>query len=51
MRSSAPLRIAVRLWWRYVDYGDQDALRILLDYNKEDVINLKVLKDKLALPG
>jgi uncharacterized protein len=39
---------AVRLWWRYIDYGDQDALRTLLDYNKEDVINLKVLKDKLV---
>ncbi len=42
---------AVRLWWRYIDYGDQDALRTLLDYNKEDVVNLKVLKDKLLLPG
>jgi len=38
---------AVKLWWRYVRYGDQIALRKLLEYNKEDVINLKVLKDRL----
>ena len=38
---------AVKLWWRYVQYGDQIALRKLLDYNREDVVNLKVLKDKL----
>ena len=38
---------AVKLWWRYIRYGDQVALRKLLDYNKEDVVNLKVLKDKL----
>lgn len=38
---------AVRLWWRYMDYFDLDALNLLLEYNKEDVINLKVLKEKL----
>jgi uncharacterized protein len=38
---------AVKLWWRYIRYSDQIALRKLLEYNKEDVINLKVLKDKL----
>ena len=38
---------AVRLWWRYVNYYDSDALRTLLEYNKEDVINLKALKEKL----
>ena len=38
---------AVRLWWQYKNYDDQDALNILLEYNKEDVINLKALKDKL----
>ncbi len=38
---------AVRLWWRYVDSFDLDALKKLLEYNKEDVLNLKVLKEKL----
>jgi len=40
---------AVMLWWRYQDYGDQDALAILLQYNKEDVVNLKVLRERLSL--
>jgi len=38
---------AVRLWWRYVNDYDEDALTMLLEYNKEDVINLKTLKEKL----
>lgn len=38
---------AVRLWYRYVDSFDLDALHTLLEYNKEDVLNLKVLKEKL----
>jgi len=40
---------AVRLWWRYVESFDLDSLNLLLEYNKEDVINLKALKDKLLL--
>lgn len=38
---------AVRLWWKYINDYDKVALKTLLDYNKEDVINLKVLKEKL----
>jgi uncharacterized protein YprB with RNaseH-like and TPR domain len=38
---------AVRLWWRYVDSFDLEALNTLLEYNKEDVINLKTLKEIL----
>jgi uncharacterized protein YprB with RNaseH-like and TPR domain len=38
---------AVRLWWRYVDAFDLDALNTLLQYNKEDVLNLRALKEKL----
>ena len=38
---------AVRLWWRYVETFDLDALNVLLKYNKEDVQKLKVLKEKL----
>lgn len=39
---------AVQLWWRYVNDYDMEALDMLLQYNHEDVINLKVLKDKLS---
>jgi hypothetical protein len=38
---------AVRLWWRYVNDYDEDALATLLQYNKEDVVNLKTLKERL----
>jgi uncharacterized protein len=38
---------AVRLWYRYVESFDLDALKTLLEYNKEDVLNLKVLKERL----
>jgi uncharacterized protein YprB with RNaseH-like and TPR domain len=38
---------AVMLWWRYVNEGDRGALKLLLEYNREDVINLKVLRQSL----
>lgn len=38
---------AVRLWWRYVESFDLDALNTLLEYNREDVVNLKILREKL----
>jgi uncharacterized protein YprB with RNaseH-like and TPR domain len=38
---------AVKLWWKYVDTFDLDALSKLCEYNKEDVINLKTLRDIL----
>ena len=38
---------AVKLWWKYVDTFDLDALNKLCEYNKEDVINLKTLRDIL----
>ncbi len=41
---------AVRLWHRYVRDCDEDALKTLLAYNKEDVMNLKVLKQRLLSP-
>ncbi|MFC2007700.1 ribonuclease H-like domain-containing protein [Chloroflexota bacterium] len=40
---------AVRLWWRYVNDYDEEALATLLAYNREDVLNLKVLRERL--PG
>ncbi len=38
---------AVRLWWKYVDSFDLEALNKLLEYNKEDVVNLRILRDRL----
>jgi uncharacterized protein len=38
---------AVRLWWQYRNNYDQEALNTLLEYNKEDVINLHTLRGKL----
>jgi uncharacterized protein YprB with RNaseH-like and TPR domain len=38
---------AVLLWHRYQNYGDRSALELLLQYNKEDVLNLKVLRERL----
>lgn len=38
---------AVRLWWKYQNDYDENALATLLEYNKEDVINLKTLKERL----
>lgn len=42
---------AIRLWWRYVNDADAAALRMLLEYNREDVVNLKTLREKLPLPS
>lgn len=38
---------AVKLWWRYVDLFDLKSLDKLLEYNREDTQNLKILKEKL----
>jgi uncharacterized protein YprB with RNaseH-like and TPR domain len=40
---------AVLLWWRYRNHGDKKALKLLLHYNREDVMNLTVLKEKLKV--
>ena len=40
---------APRLWNRYETYGDKGALHTLLDYNREDVVNLAVLEHHLGL--
>lgn len=39
---------AVMLWWKYQNDGDQNALALLLQYNKEDVVNLKALRERLV---
>ena len=38
---------ASNLWRKYVEEHDQHSLAILCEYNKEDVVNLKILKKKL----
>ncbi|MFO7996935.1 MAG: ribonuclease H-like domain-containing protein [Dehalococcoidia bacterium] len=40
---------AVRLWWRYLEYGDCDALATLLEYNREDVMNVEVPTERLTI--
>jgi hypothetical protein len=40
--------MAVKLWWDYVNTGDQEALDTLLAYNREDVVNLYSLRQRLA---
>jgi len=42
-------RIAVQLWLNYKYYGDRNSLRKLLKYNEEDVLNLKILRQKLNI--
>jgi len=39
---------AVMLWYRYQNYGDRKALDLLLEYNKEDVVNLRMLRERLG---
>lgn len=40
-------RMAVKLWYDYHHYGNTKALALLLEYNKEDIVNLTVLRKKL----
>ncbi|MBT9141457.1 MAG: hypothetical protein DDT30_02049 [Dehalococcoidia bacterium] len=40
---------AVMLWRQYRDYDDRGALALLLEYNKEDVVNLKALRERLSI--
>ena len=41
--------MAVRLWWDYVNNNDTEALQKLLEYNREDVMNLHTLREKLGV--
>jgi len=38
---------AVELWERYKNVGDEEALKLLLLYNREDVMNLTILENRL----
>ena len=39
------------MWWRYINDYDEDALSTLLEYNKDNAINLKTLKERLLKPS
>ncbi len=39
---------AMRLWSRFEDGGDEEALEVLLTYNRDDVLNLPVLETHLS---
>jgi uncharacterized protein YprB with RNaseH-like and TPR domain len=41
--------VAVQLWWEYVNNNNKQALRTLLEYNAEDVVNLRVLRRELGV--
>lgn len=41
--------MAVKLYKDYIKNGNQTALETLLEYNKEDVVNLSVLRKKLEV--
>ncbi len=40
-------RMAPRLWQRWETEGDEEALRVLLEYNREDCVNLEILESIL----
>ena len=41
--------VAVQLWFDYVNNNNKQALRTLLEYNEEDVVNLRILRRKLKV--
>lgn len=42
-------KIAVDLWYKYKLYKDRTSLTILLEYNNEDLSNLRLLRQKLNI--
>lgn len=41
--------VAVQLWFDYINNNNKQALRMLLEYNQEDVVNLRILRRKLKV--
>ena len=41
--------MAVKLWWAYINDNERWALEALLEYNREDVVNLRALRRKLGV--
>ena len=42
-------KMAVQLWWDYRNSGDAALLETLLKYNRDDVLSLKMLRNKLRV--
>jgi len=42
---------AMELWYQYEKDNNREALQVLLEYNKEDIINLPILMEKLSKRG
>ena len=40
---------AVKLWYEYLNNHNRQALARLLEYNREDIVNLRVLRQKLKV--
>lgn len=41
--------MAVQLWHEYKNNNSKSALKMLLEYNSEDVLNLRILRSKLSV--
>ena len=41
--------MAVQLWWDYVNNNNGHALKTLLEYNREDVVDLRFLRQRLSV--
>ena len=41
--------MAVQLWYDYLNNNNKESLRTLLGYNEEDIVNLRVLRQKLEV--
>ena len=41
--------VAVKLWYEYANNHNRQALSTLLEYNREDIVNLQVLRQKLQV--
>jgi uncharacterized protein YprB with RNaseH-like and TPR domain len=40
---------AVKLWYEYINNHNRQALAMLLEYNREDIVNLQFLRQKLQV--
>ncbi len=40
-------RIAMKMWYRYIKYNDEQAFNTLIEYNQQDAINLYPLAEEL----
>jgi len=50
-RGAEKKHVAVRLWNRYISYKDKSALDSLIEYNRQDAINLYPLAEQLVKIG